>query len=56
MTHKRIIKLNNKDTYPEQNHKVMKNIKQIIEETGVTKNDLVKIVVEITDIKNREAI
>ena len=40
----------------EQTHKVMKNIKQIIEETGGTMNHLVKIVVYITDIKNREAI
>jgi enamine deaminase RidA (YjgF/YER057c/UK114 family) len=98
MTHKRIIKFNTKDTYPEQNlnndlcqavvteggktvwmrgqcpqnlddgsniesldpaeqtHKVMKNIKQLIEETGGTMNHLIKIVVYITDIKNREAI
>jgi len=40
----------------EQTHKVMKNIKQLIEETGGTMNHLVKIVVYITDIKNREAI
>ena len=40
----------------EQTHKVMKNIKQLIEETGGTMNNLVKIVVYITDIKNREAI
>ena len=40
----------------EQTHKVMKNIKQLIEETGETMNHLVKIVVYITDIKNREAI
>ena len=40
----------------EQTHKVMKNIKQLIEETGGTINHLVKIVVYITDIKNREAI
>ena len=38
----------------EQTHKVMKNIKQLIEETGGTMNHLVKIVVYITDIKNRE--
>ena len=40
----------------EQTHKIMKNIKQLIEETGGTMNHLVKIVVYITDIKNREAI
>jgi enamine deaminase RidA (YjgF/YER057c/UK114 family) len=40
----------------EQTHKVMKNIKQLIEETGGTMNHLVKIVVYITDIKNRESI
>ena len=40
----------------EQTHKVMKNIKQLIEETGGTMNHLVKIVVYITDIKNRETI
>lgn len=40
----------------EQTHKVMKNIKQLIEETGGTMNHLVKIVVYITNIKNREAI
>ena len=40
----------------EQTHKVMKNIKQLIEETGGTMNHLVKIVVYITDIENREAI
>ena len=40
----------------EQTHKVMKNIKQLIEETGGTMNHLVKIVVYITNIKNREVI
>ena len=40
----------------DQTHKVMKNIKQLIEETGGTMNHLVKIVVYITDIKNREVI
>ena len=40
----------------DQTHKVIKNIKQLIEETGGTMNHLVKIVVYITDIKNREAI
>jgi enamine deaminase RidA (YjgF/YER057c/UK114 family) len=40
----------------EQTHKVMQNIKQLIEEAGGTMNHLVKIVVYITDIKNREVI
>ena len=40
----------------EQTHKVMQNIIQLIEETGGSINDLVKIVVYITDIKNREPI
>ncbi|WP_415303470.1 RidA family protein [Candidatus Pelagibacter sp. Uisw_090] len=40
----------------EQTHKVMQNIKLLIEETGGTMNHLVKIVVYITDIKNREVI
>ena len=40
----------------EQTHKVMQNIELLIEEAGGTMNHLVKIVVYITDIKNREAI
>jgi len=40
----------------EQTHKVMQNIKQLIEEAGGSMSHLVKIVVYITDIKNREAI
>ena len=40
----------------EQTHKVMKNIELLIKESGGTMNHLVKIVVYITDIKNREAI
>lgn len=40
----------------EQTHKVMQNIKQLIEEAGGSMSYLVKIVVYITDIKNREAI
>jgi len=40
----------------EQTHKVMQNIKLLIEEAGGTMNHLIKIVVYITDIKNREAI
>ncbi len=40
----------------EQTHKVMQNIKQLIEEAGGSMSHLVKIVVYITDIKNREPI
>ena len=40
----------------EQTHKVMQNIKQLIEEAGGSMNHLVKIVVYITNLKNREAI
>ena len=40
----------------EQTHKVMQNIIQLIEETGGSINDLVKLVIYITDIKNREPI
>ena len=39
-----------------QTHKVMQNIKQLIEEAGGSMSHLVKIVVYITDIKNREMI
>ena len=40
----------------EQTHKVMQNIKQLIEEAGGEMKHLVKIVVYITDIKNREVV
>lgn len=40
----------------EQTHKVMQNIKQLIEECGGTMEHLVKIVVYITDVRHREAI
>ena len=40
----------------EQTHKVMQNIELLIKESGGTMNHLVKIVVYITNIKNREAI
>ena len=40
----------------EQTHKVMQNIKQLIEEAGGSMEHLVKIVVYITDSKNREAV
>jgi enamine deaminase RidA (YjgF/YER057c/UK114 family) len=40
----------------EQTHKVMQNIKQLIEECGGTMEHLVKVVVYITDIRHREAV
>ena len=40
----------------EQTHKVMKNIAQLINEAGGEIKHLVKLVVYITDIKNREAV
>lgn len=40
----------------EQTHKVMQNIKQLIEECGGTMQDLVKVVVYITDVRHREAV
>jgi enamine deaminase RidA (YjgF/YER057c/UK114 family) len=40
----------------EQTHKVMQNIKQLIEEAGGEMADLVKVVVYITDVRHREAI
>ena len=40
----------------EQTHKVMQNISQLIKEAGGEMTHLVKMVVYITDIKNREAV
>jgi enamine deaminase RidA (YjgF/YER057c/UK114 family) len=40
----------------EQTHKVMQNIRQLIEECGGRMEHLVKIVVYITDVRHREAI
>ena len=40
----------------EQTHKVMQNISQLIEEAGGEMKHLVKLVVYITDIKNRELV
>jgi len=39
-----------------QTHKVMQNIKQLIEECGGTMEHLVKVVVYITDVRHREAV
>lgn len=40
----------------EQTHKVMQNIRQLIEEAGGQMQHLVKVVVYITDVRHREAI
>lgn len=40
----------------EQTHKVMQNIRQLIEEAGGEMQHLVKIVVYITDVRHREAV
>lgn len=40
----------------EQTHKVMANIRQLIEECGGTMEHLVKVVVYITDVRYREAV
>jgi enamine deaminase RidA (YjgF/YER057c/UK114 family) len=40
----------------EQTHKVMQNIKQLIEECGGRMEHLVKVVVYITDVRHREAV
>ena len=39
----------------EQTHKVMQNIRQLIEEAGGDMSHLVKLVVYITDVRHREA-
>ena len=40
----------------EQTHKVMQNIRQLIEEAGGHMEHLVKVVVYITDVRHREAV
>jgi enamine deaminase RidA (YjgF/YER057c/UK114 family) len=40
----------------EQTHKVMQNIKQLIEECGGTMQDLVRVVVYLTDVRHREMV
>ncbi|MGB5870588.1 MAG: RidA family protein, partial [Albidovulum sp.] len=40
----------------EQTHKVMQNIKQLIEECGGEMAHLVKVVVYLTDVRHREAV
>ena len=40
----------------EQTHKVMQNIQQLLEECGGKMEHLVKVVVYITDVRNREAV
>lgn len=49
------VNLDSKDP-GEQTRKVMQNIEQLINEAGGEMKHLVKIVVYITDIKNREAV
>ena len=44
------------DDPAEQTHKVMQNILQLIKEAGGEMKHLVKMVVYITDIKNRESV
>jgi len=40
----------------EQTHKVMQNIRQLIEEAGGRMEHLCKVVVYMTDVRNREAV
>ena len=40
----------------EQTHKVMRNIRQLIEESGGTMEHLCKVVVYLTDVRHREAV
>ncbi|MCW0002343.1 RidA family protein [Pararhizobium sp. YC-54] len=40
----------------EQTHKVMQNIRQLLEECGGKMEHLVKVVVYITDVRHREAV
>lgn len=40
----------------EQTHKVMQNIRQLLEEAGSSMNDLCKLVVYLTDVRHREAV
>ena len=40
----------------EQTHKVMQNIRQLIEESGGTMQHLCKVVVYLTDVRHREAV
>ena len=40
----------------EQTHKVMQNIRQLIEEAGGRMEHLVKLVVYLTDVRHREAV
>ena len=40
----------------DQTHKVMQNIRQLIEESGGRMEHLVKVVVYLTDVRHREAV
>ena len=44
------------DDPAEQTHKIMKNIRQLIQEAGGEMEHLVKLVVYITDVSHREAV
>ena len=55
MAHTRIRPFNTHDPVA-QTHKVMQNIKQLIEEAGGEMAHLVKVVVYIIDVRHRDAI
>lgn len=40
----------------EQTHKVMQNIRQLVEEAGGDMSHLVKLIIYITDVRHREAV
>jgi enamine deaminase RidA (YjgF/YER057c/UK114 family) len=40
----------------EQTHKVMQNIRQLVQEAGGRMEHIVKVVVYLTDVRNREAV
>ncbi len=40
----------------EQTHKVMRNIRQLLEECGATMDHVTKLVVYLTDVRHREAV
>lgn len=40
----------------EQTHKVMENIRQLLEEAGASMEHLCKVVVYLTDVRHREAV
>ena len=56
--HKNLDDATNLDSHDptQQTHKVMQNIRQLIQEAGGNMSHLVKMVVYITDIRHREAV